>query len=89
MTIMGTIMPGPISDSFDPEWGTRAAAEPIDVALDTLYERVSGILGNREPIYILDLAGQHDELRTAVNATLSEWEWRIIRFAIERAQDSI
>ena len=45
-------MPGPTSDSYDPEWGTGANAEPITDALETLYDRVSGVLGGQEPIDI-------------------------------------
>jgi hypothetical protein len=82
-------MPGPISDAYDPEWGTRANAQAILEAIDTLHDRVTGVLGGREPIDIRKLAEQQDELTTAINATLSEWEWRIIRFALERASDSI
>lgn len=83
-------MPGPVSDSFDPEWGTRSAAEPITEALDIMYGRVSAILGNREPMDIRELAKKRLELDDKCeNAPLTEWEWRIIRFALERATDSI
>lgn len=82
-------MPGPVSDSYDPEWGTRANAESIVDSLETLYDRVSGVLGQREPMGIRELAGQRNELTTPLNSTLSEWEWRIIRFALERARETI
>lgn len=82
-------MPGPVSDSYDPEWGTSSAAEEISDAIDTLYDRVSGVLDRRAPVNIRKLASQADELTTPISATLSEWEWRIIRFALERAKDSI
>ena len=82
-------MPGPVSDSYDPEWGTSANAEPIIDALETLYDRVTGILGGSPPVDIRQLALEQDDRADAINATLSEWEWRIIRFALERAQDSI
>ena len=82
-------MPGPVSDSFDPEWGTTSNAEPIHDAISTLYDRVSGILGHREPMDIRKLALQADELTQTIPATLTEWEWRIIRFSLERAGESI
>ena len=82
-------MPGPISDSFDPEWGTSSAAEPIIDSIEELYERVSEVLGKTDPIYVKTLAGQKDELNTPIQATLTEWEWRIIRFSLERAKESI
>ena len=30
------MMPGPVSDSYDPEWGTRSNAEPILNALEKI-----------------------------------------------------
>lgn len=82
-------MPGPVSDSFDPEWGTSANAEPISDAIETLYDRVSGILCGRKPMDIRKLAKQEGRLTTPIPATLTEWDWRIIRFALERAGESI
>ncbi len=82
-------MPGPVSDTYDPEWGTRANAEPIIAALDALYDRVSGVLRQKPPVYIGALVQQKDEMTTGLNATLSEWEWRVIRFALERAKESV
>lgn len=80
-------MPGPVSDSYDPEWSTSANAGEIDDALKEVYDRLSGILGHREPKYILDLV--RDDLPTPISATLSEKEWRLLRFAVERARESI
>jgi len=80
-------MPGPVSDSYDPEWSTAANADDIREALNNMYSRVSEILGNQEPIYILDLV--RTELPEKITATLSEREWRILRFALERAEGSI
>ncbi len=82
-------MPGPVSDSYDPEWGTSSNAEDIREALIKVYDRISEILGNRKPIYIQDLVAQEDEFAKPTPAILTVWEWRIIRFALERAKDSI
>ena len=82
-------MPGAVSESYDPEWGTRANAEPIINAVDAMYDRVSGILGHRIPMDIRQLATMEDELTIPIAATLTEWEWRIIRFSLERAGESI
>ena len=79
-------MPGP---GYDSECGTSSNAASIGDAIDRLYDRVSDVLGGRDHIYIGALTEQADERTTAINATLSEWEWRIIRFALVRARGSI
>lgn len=80
-------MPGPVSDSYDPEWGTGANADAIGEALDRLYVEVSAILGDVPPMYVLDLV--RADLPTPITATLTERQWRIIRFALERAEESL
>lgn len=80
-------MPGSVSDTYDPEFGTGSAAAEIVDALRGVYGRVSGVLGNRPPVYVLDLV--RADLPSPVAATLTEREWRIIRFALERAAESI
>ena len=80
-------MPGPVSDSFDPEFGTRQVANEIDDELESVYDRLTGILGGAPPIDIRKLA--RAVLIRPIAATLTEKEWRLLRFAVERARDSI
>ena len=80
-------MPGPISDSYDPEWGSGTNRVRIQNELTAVYMRVSAVLLNNPPIYIGDLVTQ--ELPEKISAELSEKEWRIIRFALERAGESL
>lgn len=80
-------MPGPMSDSYDPEWGTSSNAAEISEALDEVYHRVSGVLGGRPPQEILGLV--RSDLPQPISATLTEREWRLIRFALERANESL
>ena len=80
-------MPGPVSDSYDPEWGTAANGDKIREALGAVYHRVSLVLGNQEPLWIVRLVQK--ELPREITATMTEREWRIVRFALERAKDSI
>ncbi len=80
-------MPGPVSDSYDPEWGTSANAAEIHEALEGVYDRLTGILGGKTPMYILDLVTA--DLPLPVSATLTEKEWRLMRFAVERARESL
>jgi hypothetical protein len=76
-----------MSDSYDAEWGTSSNAAVIRESLNDVYDRISGILGGKPPIYIVDLV--HREMPTPIPATFTEKEWRIIRFALERAEESI
>lgn len=80
-------MPGPVSDSYDLEWGTAANGDEIDDALEEVYDRLTGILGGQPPKHILDLV--REDLAVPIPATLSEKEWRLLRFAVERARESI
>lgn len=82
-------MPGPVSDSYDPEWGTRQNAEQLQDAIGKLYGRVTAILGGVPPVDIRVLHAEENVRTRPINATLSEWEWRILRFACERAEESI
>ena len=79
-------MPGPVSDSYDPEFGTAANADEIRDALASVYTRLSKIIG-AEPLYIMDLV--RADLQRPIAAKLTEKQWRLLRFAIERAKESI
>lgn len=80
-------MPGPVSDSYDPEWGTGANAHEIKDALRGVYDRLTVVLGGQPPINILELVDM--KLPRTIAATLTEKQWRLIRFALERAGESI
>lgn len=80
-------MPGPVSDSYDPEWGTTANGAEITEALKGAYDRLTEVLGGRPPKHILDLV--REDLPAPIAATLTEREWRLLRFATERALESI
>jgi hypothetical protein len=80
-------MPGPVSDSYDPEWGTADNGGLIADALRSVYEHVTKILDGKPPKYILDLL--QEDMCQQIHATLTEKEWRLIRFALERAEESV
>jgi len=80
-------MPGPVSDSYDCEFGTGSNCELIKLHLGEVYSLVSAILDNKPPMYILDLVDAN--LPAKIAATFTEKELRIIRFALERAGESI
>lgn len=81
-------MPGSVSDSFDPEWGTGANREEIENNLQDVYRRVSLTLSQKPPMFILDLV-QSENLEEIIEDGLTEKEWRLIRFALERAIESL
>lgn len=82
-------MPGPVSDSYDPEWGTSSKAGLIVDAVREQHESITEILDGAEPIYIGDLVNQRDQRTTVFQVCLTEWQLRILRFACERAGESI
>lgn len=82
-------MPGPVSDSYDPEWGTADRASMIQNALLEMHARLGNIIGS-SPLPISQVVlGLGDLSGNLIEATLTEREWRILRFACERAAECI
>jgi hypothetical protein len=80
-------MPGPISDSYDPEFGTGLNADEVERAVRQLHRRLGEVLGGQPPRYIVGVV--QGDSGPAITATLTEREWRILRFACERASESL
>ena len=81
-------MPGSVSDSKDCEWGTAANRNDIEESLEGVYSLITDQLGAPKPMFILDLIRTTDTKRR-VQLTLTVKQWRIIRFALERAKESL
>lgn len=81
-------MPGPVSDSYDPEFGTGANCAEIVEAIDGVIDRLTKQLGE-ERLYILDVVRGPDNGPHKHGGELSERELRIIRFCLYRAKESI
>ena len=79
-------MPGPISDSYDPEFGTGANAAEIKNAVGAMYNELGKIIGG-PPQYILNVVRGEDG--PIIVALFTKKEWRILRFACERADESL
>ena len=73
--------PGSVSDSYDPEWGTVSNGQKVVDAMEGIYHTLSLILNESPPMYILDLV--EENLSEPITATLTEKEWRLLRFAVE------
>lgn len=80
-------MPGPVSDAYDGEFGTAETADDIREALAEEHRRVTGILNYQPPVFIGELI--HMDQGPTISEALSERSWRLIRFALERAGESI
>jgi len=80
-------MPGPVSDSYDPEWGTSSNADDIRLALKHMHKRLGEVIGG-PPHFILDVV-HREEPGPPITETFTEQEWRILRFACERASENL
>lgn len=80
-------MPGPVSDSYDPEFGTAERAEAIREAIEEMHKELGLIIG-APPDHILDVVRRSNP-GPLLQAELTEKQWRILRFACERAQEGL
>ncbi len=80
-------MPGPVSDSYDPEWGTGAVRDEIDTALLNLYHEISRLLDGCRPMPIVELV--RTDLPERTSRSFSEKELRLLRYSLERARESL
>ncbi len=82
-------MPGPVSDSYDPEFGTAAKAESVRKGLRevlSLLEDVPGFLTS-DLHYIVTVA--RDPNGPTRSLYLSERQARLIRFSLLRSLESV
>jgi hypothetical protein len=78
------MMPGPVSDSYDPVWGTSANADIVRDGIQDAMESIScalgGMPGKPAPLLnILDVA--RSDNGPDLDVKLSERELRLLRFA--------
>jgi len=81
-------MPGPVSDSYDPEFSTGANRDQVRDELKAAYDRLTKLLGGRPPMFILDVLRLTSK-RPRPRYPFSERELRLLRFALERALESL
>jgi len=79
-------MPGPVSDSYDPEFGTGHNAEDVREEMEYIVDRIARILGPDLKNIVDVVHGPHGK-RT--KCMLSERDMRVIRFGLNRALESI
>ena len=79
-------MPGPVSDSYDPEFGTGANASDVIDAIEDIVGRISKFLGPE----LKEIVGVVHGIQGArTKLSFSEQELRIIRFSLNRALETI
>jgi hypothetical protein len=82
-------MPGLVSDSYDPEFCTSANAADVASALREVVQKVSYGIACDDLRNIVALAQSQDHRGSQRTVVFSERELRIIRFALNRAIESI
>lgn len=79
-------MPGPVSDSYDPEWGTAENADLVRGFLNKVRDRLTSVLGTAETQNIVEVLRRSN--KGVYNMPLCEQEIRLLRFAISRALET-
>ncbi len=79
-------MPGSISDSYDPEFSTRANAHDVSDAISEIRDVIGKTLGDELKPIVGVVQGPQGKL---TSFRFSERERRILRFALNRALESI
>lgn len=79
-------MPGPVSDSYDPEFGTGANAQDVKEKIIEIREWIDRLMG-KELKDIVQVV--REENLASVQIVITERELRIIRFCLIRALESI
>lgn len=81
-------MPGPVSDSYDPEFGTAENARAVILAVQSVIRKIESQALKGKPVKnILEVVtGDAGPLYAG---PISEREWRVIRFAMNRALETI
>jgi len=80
------MVPGPVSDSYDPEFGTGANAREVAEAMREVLARVGHPLGPGLHPILQVVRGPNGKRRSMA---FSERDLRIIRFGLHRALESI
>lgn len=80
-------MPRPVSDSYDPEFGTGANADDVRKAIADTGRVIDRAIGRELKDIVQVVQGEDGEDRVTV--TFSERQLRVIRFCLIRAHESV
>ena len=81
-------MPGPVSDAYDPEFGTAYNAGLVREAVGQIRDKISQSIGSDDLQYIVDVV-EGKKRGPLLSGRFTEREFRIIRFALNRALESL
>ncbi len=79
-------MPGPVSDSYDPEFSTAENAREVREAIREIVKVADRVLGPNLLNIVIVVQGSHGK---TYKEPLTARQWRLIRFACNRAIDTI
>lgn len=79
-------MPGPVSDSYDSEFSTRANAQDVRDGIEEVVKVIGGVIGDELREIVGVAQGQQGD---AVTLVLSERQARLARFGLKYAMDAI
>jgi hypothetical protein len=81
--------PGPVSDSYDPEFGTGENADLVRTAITGVAKKLARGLPS-DLRNIVELANEGPKARSKTRVfRLTESEQRVVRFALQRALESV
>ena len=80
--IRSPIMPGPVSDSFDPEYGTSSNKQDVREALEVVRDKIGKPLGPALKNIVSVVHGKKWELH---QFRFTEQELRVMRFGLNKA----
>jgi hypothetical protein len=76
-----------VSDSYDPEFGTGANAAEVRAAIEGIIRSINGRAGLRSRKYIVAVVQGKQGKFTSLG--FYSQDWRVIRFALHRALESL
>ena len=80
-------MPGPVSDSYDPEFGTGENCRLVTEQIEELRDRVGALL--RSPVRNIVEVVKGPPGRIFPGMHFTDLELRVLRFALNRAIESM
>lgn len=81
-------MPGPVSDTYDPEFSTGANRQEVIDAMREQADKISDLLGS-ELKNIVAVVQDEDYCGAVYQVNLTERELRILRYALNAAVESV
>ncbi len=82
-------MPGPVSDSYDPEFSTGENARMVRELVEVARDQISAWIGSEELMDIVGVAEGGLIRMVEIGPTIPEKSLRAMRFGLNRALESL